>query len=521
MCHGIIQVAQLVHKADVQALLACPHAALGNQLHAVLSHAAAVGHTLCEEVIATVYHLLHLGALGLVEGACHGANVRHLVGLHHVKLQAYLLGHQFAHVGNHAEDANGTGQCGRFGKDTVGGTTDVVSATGCHAAHAHHHGFLLLQQAHLAPDLFAGKGTATGAVHADYHGLHVIVLAQVLKVLYHLLAHYLVFLAHAEAGALALHDLAVGIVDGHLLVHLLVQCLALCHISHGSEYQVVILVLKTALLAQDGLHLVHVAEFVHQTSVQSHGSLGNHCQRIGQRVQFAHLHIAALGHVLQHVCPDAKEVGGNLLAVGRRHLGADEGLHGTLVCTHLEDLHLHANLLHHVLIEHNLRSHAAEVHVALGVKQYGVGHGRQVVGRLAIRVAIGNHPLSALLELHKGLAQFLCHTGVGTHGTALQIYADDVLVLGGLVQCQQGILQRQGRVFFTHESGEGIGIAALCQSAGKVQAQDALFLDGGAHALRCHHSGQRDDADDGEQRHGQEYTHHGCHCVLDETFHSV
>ena len=282
MCHGIVQVAQFVHKTYLQALLACPHTAFGNHLHAVLSHATAVSHTLGEGLVATVYHLLQLCALSSIEGASHATYVGHLVGLHHIKLQAYLLGQEFACIGNHAEDAYGTGQCGRLGKDAVGGTTDVVSAAGCHATHAHHHGLLLLQQAHLAPDLLAGKGTAAGAVHTQDNGLHVVILAQVLKVLYHLLAHNLVLLVHRQATALALHYLAVGIVYGNLLVHLLVQCLALGNVCHGGEHQVVILVLIAALLAQDSLHLVHIAELVHHTAVQGHSGIGNHGQRIGQ-----------------------------------------------------------------------------------------------------------------------------------------------------------------------------------------------------------------------------------------------
>ena len=282
MCHGIVQVAKFVNKTYLQALLACPHTAFGNHLHTVLSHATAVSHTLGEGLVATVYHLLQLCALGSIEGATHAAYVGHLVGLHHVELQAYLLGQEFACIGNHAEDADRTSQCGRFGKDTVGGTTDVVSAAGCHAAHAHHHGLLLLQQAHLAPDLLAGKGTAAGAVHTDHHGLHVVILAQVLKVLDHLLAHNLVLLVHRQATTLALHYLAVGIVNGNLFVHLLVQCLALGNVCHGGEHQVVVLVIIAALLAQDGLHLVHVAELVHHTAVQRHSGIGNHGQRIGQ-----------------------------------------------------------------------------------------------------------------------------------------------------------------------------------------------------------------------------------------------
>ena len=258
-------------------------------------------------------------------------------------------------------------------------------------------------------------------------------------------------LVHRQATTLALHYLAVGIVDGNLLVHLLVQCLALGNVCQGGEHQVVVLVLVAALLAQDGLHLVHVAELVHHTAVQGHSGIGNHGQRIGQGVQFANLHVAALSHVLQHVCPDAEQVGSNLLAIGRRHLGADEGLHGALVCAHLEHLHLHANLLHHVLEEHDLRCHTAEVHIALGVEQNRVGHGRQVVCRLAIRVAIGNHPLAALLELHQSLAQFLCHTGIGCYCTAFQIDTKDLVVLGSLVQCQQGILKRQACRSLAHQ----------------------------------------------------------------------
>ena len=127
---------------------------MGHAVDAILVHTAAFGATGQEEVVAIVYILLHQGLFVGCHRTGYIAKVSHAVGLDKVIVQAQLILQQSLHVGNHAKDADGTGEGGWFGYDGIGVAGDVVATRGGIVAHADDDRLLLLELLQGVPDLF-------------------------------------------------------------------------------------------------------------------------------------------------------------------------------------------------------------------------------------------------------------------------------------------------------------------------------------------------------------------------------
>ena len=413
--------------------------ALGDFLHIIDAQLAPVGDALAEEFVATVDIGVEITHLLLVEGAGYRTEGAVLVGLHFVEAHAQLVLEQSAKVGEHAEDADTAGEGGRLGNNPVAAATDVVAARGCHAAHRHHDGLLLLEHLHLVPDLLRGVGAAAAAVHAQHHGFHVVVVGEFLKVLAHYLRIDHVALAHGVAGA-AIDDVAVGVIDGNLVTVVVVSL----HAGHVGEAQLADVVIASDF--QQFLHLVfHLVGIEHAID----HFLGNEGlgvvesdEIVGIDVERVDGNLTAGGDLLEYVLPNAVDIGGDLLAVGVAHVVGSEDFRGALIGAHLGELHLYAKLGHQVLQKVGLRGYAMPVQHAFGVDIHLVGHRCQIIGGLGITVAIGDNPLAAFLEFGEGAADGLQRgIGVGGEHAGLDVDALDVVVVLGFLDGTEHIVE--------------------------------------------------------------------------------
>src|SRR5512133_1945227 len=139
MLHCRLESPELVHQAQLHGLVTGPHAALGDLVDRLLLHLPAVGHLGHELLVDAIHQALDAGQLQVVLGAGQGHGVGQLGRLHAVPGDAVLVG-QLLHVGQQAEDADGTGDGAGFREDAVAIGADPVAARGRQVAHGHHEG---------------------------------------------------------------------------------------------------------------------------------------------------------------------------------------------------------------------------------------------------------------------------------------------------------------------------------------------------------------------------------------------
>ena len=348
-------------------------------MNLLFRHAAAVGHDAEEGVVATIYVALHVANLLTVLLGKDEVRlvVAVLVGGDAIPRHAKLIGNQRAVVGNESEDADGARDGRRLGHDVVGRCADHIAARGCQSAHRHYDGLLLLQHLQCVPYLLRGNGAAARRVDTQHDGLHLLVVSQLLQVFYHRRANDGV-LAHEAAGHLV-DDFAVGIVDGNLLALLLLLRRQADHV--GEHHLLHILILSDAQLALDertDAVGVHVAVDEVRLHVVVHVGK-DHDAVVGQLVQGFGRHAAAVGHIVEHVLPDALLVGRALFAVIVAHVLARHLLHGALIFAHAGSLILHAQLLVEPRQVVALAAQTLEVNHARFVEEHAVGHRCHVV----------------------------------------------------------------------------------------------------------------------------------------------
>ena len=229
------------------------------------------------------------------------------------------------------------------------------------------------------PELFRGKGTAARRVYADNHGLHVFVVGQLLQVFVHLVGHNLMASTREQPRGGRVHDVAIGVIDGHLLAVFL-----LLHVFHCSNAHLVdfLVFVDAQQLLHLGLHLVVIAQSVNEFHLlHSLGTLEHH-QAVGIGIERIGVDFSAVGDGLNDVVPNARDEGIDLLAVGLAHAVFGVHFRGTLVFSYLHHLHFDAHFLEQVFHEHRFRGNAVPVDFAAGVQIDFVGHGAEVVGTL-------------------------------------------------------------------------------------------------------------------------------------------
>ena len=281
------------------------------------------------------------------------------------------------------------------------------------------------------PYLLRGHGTAARRVHADDHGFHILVLGQLVQVLHHFTAYDGMF--RGEGTELLVDDFAVGIVDGNLVALVLLLRLHVDHVAQRELVDVVVIV-YAQLVLDHFLDLLGIHHAVDEAGLDVVVGIGKGNDAVaGQLVQLLGRHLSAVGHVLQHLLPDALEEHGALLAVGLAHVLAGDALHRALVFSNARTLIFHANLLVESCHIHALATQSAEVYHARLVQEHRVGCRGHVIALLHVLVGKGNDPLAALLEVNECVANLLGRGGCVERGcTALYVYALDLFLVLGL-----------------------------------------------------------------------------------------
>ena len=225
-----------------------------------------------------------------------------------------------------------------------------------------------------------------------------------------------------------------------------------------------------ALLTQFIANLIDIGQFVGQFGIKISTGVAQHHIAIGIFFHLLGGQVARGGHILDHILPNVLQECRNLLAVGGTHFCFGEGFDGALELSDAEHLHLDAHLLQQVFVEHRLGGEAVPINHARGVHPQLVGHAGHIVCALRILVAIGQDELLALLEIHKGLADFLEGSHVGADGAAFDVDALHALVgLGHADGCQNLVKPLLVHVHDTHEAGHRVVGRLLFNDA--VEAQ--------------------------------------------------
>ena len=217
LCDGIVERAELVNEFEVQGLLSCPHTSLSDAINVGNAEFATISHAREEEGVAALYVCLHGASLTRRERTAQRTKVCAFAGLHHVEMEAQLVGEQCGGVGHEAENADAARQSGWFGHDIVCAARHIIAARCCQSTHGNHHGLFLLQLLDGAPHLLGSVGAATARIDAQYYGLDVVVLCQFVQVFDDLFAHDFVASAHAVRIGYV-HDVAIGIIYSDAVV---------------------------------------------------------------------------------------------------------------------------------------------------------------------------------------------------------------------------------------------------------------------------------------------------------------
>ena len=302
--HGVVERTEAIDQSVFQSLVTRPHAALPQSVdigqgHLTACNGATIGHTRHKEFVAAIDMALQRSSFGRIEGTTHTIKVGTFVGFDHVKVEAELLGEQFGGIGDHTKDADGTGQCGRFGKDVVGPAGHIVAARCRHTAHRHNHGLFLLEQLDGAPHLLTGIGAAAPRIDAQHNGFHVFVVGQSIQIAHHLRTDNLLRRAHHGACAGDIDNRPFGIVDGHFVVGTL-RLGRQGQLGGRDKFRS-----DTAhALAQHIPHLIHIGQFVHQTEALIVCRVGKSHIAVGIGIESVHRQAARLSHGSHHPLPN-------------------------------------------------------------------------------------------------------------------------------------------------------------------------------------------------------------------------
>ena len=287
------------------------------------------------------------------------------------------------------------------------------------------------------PNLLRGIGGAARRVDAQYDSLDVIVIGQLLQVLVYLVANNLMTATHEHTLSGCIDNVAISIVDGNLFAVVL-----LLHVLHVADAQLLdtLFVVEFEELLHFCLHLVVEEQTVDKLEFLQCFRTFKDDQSVGIGVQRVDADLATLADSFHHVSPEAVDVGLRLLAVGVAHAVLGVHLGGTLILTHLDDLHLDAYLGQQILDEHGLRSDAVPVESATRVQPHLVGHRTEIVGTLCVGVGICDHPLASLLKVEECVAHFLQRGIVGRKASCLNINAFHVVVVLSLADGLQRLV---------------------------------------------------------------------------------
>ena len=233
--------------------------------------------------------------------------------------------------------------------------------------------------------------------------------------------------------------------------------------------------------------------------------------------------MAAGTHLRYHLIPDAAEEAVHLLTVGLAHLRVDEGFHGTLKRTHLEDLHLHAHLLHEVCEEHRHRRQAVPVNDTFRVHDHLIRHGSEIVGRLRVDVAIGENPFAALLILNESLTKFLQHGGRSAAKACAHFHVDafHLIIGGGFLHSCEELIKAERFILFTHEHRQRIRLfGAFLNGAVQVDTQYRALTNTRCLPLADRHADERDEHHHTRQQRPQADAHDCGKYELKKLFHT-
>ena len=109
------------------------------------------------------------------------------------------------------------------------------------------------------PNLLRSVGTAARRIHANDNGLHILVFGQFFEVFVHHVAHNLRTTAREQTLRRCIDNVAVSVIDGHLLAILL-----LLHVLHCANAHLVNLLILVDFeqFLHFGLHFVVVEQSI-------------------------------------------------------------------------------------------------------------------------------------------------------------------------------------------------------------------------------------------------------------------
>ena len=402
------------------------------------------------------------------------------VALHGVERDSQLVFKGVDGVEVHAEDTDRTRKGQFVGHDDVGGTRNVITSAGGIGAHRNDHRFLGFQQLHFAPDDVRSQCTAAGGVHAQHHGLDLLVVAHAGQRRSQRIAVNLL------SEAFAVDDRAVGIDDGHLIGRDVFEVGAYLR-SVFAQRDEIILSVGIGRYAQFGeyvLHLVLVDQAVHEAVFEGILRQRN-LQFVGDAVQLLQVDAAGFGDRAGDGVPHRIHERLHLLAVGVRHFGKDIRLDGALVFAgrRAEHFGLDLEFVEQALVEHQVERETRPVHGAFGLHVDLVGRRSEVIFPLRIGLVVSDDEFAALLEIDDRFTQLFQqgrahHAAVAVHP---QVNALDAAVVLGGFERAQSLHQRKlarGAQRGEVDPGEGIARRSVGQHIRKVDLEDRLRMHG-------------------------------------------
>ena len=225
-------------------------------------------------------------------------------------------------------------------------------------------------------------------------------------------------------------DVTLRIQDGDLVGALVLEVLDV--VGHRHFLQLVRIV-HPEQMAEVVLHLVAVFQAVHEASVQpvlrvAQGQMvGPVAERIGAEAPGG-------GHVFHHRLPEGAEEGQVLFPVLGAHLAADIRLSGRFVAAVADQFDLDAEAVQQVFIVHGGRCEAGQAPFGIGMHEYAVSHGTQVIGPVSEGDAVADDRFARPAEPFEAAAQFLRGRHAGGNLVRTEEDQGDVIVLGGLFQ---------------------------------------------------------------------------------------
>ena len=394
-----------------------------------------------KECVSLVHHSLYQGFFFFGERAADIAQIGKRIGLDHIKVDTQLVVQQLFGVGNHAEDTDGAGQCGRLGHNPVGCTRDVIAARSRIVAHRYDNRLCFLQQRHFTPYLFRAVSTSSRRVDAQHYGFHVFIFTQTAQVVYHL------FRVDAFVGSQGtVYNLAGCIIYRQDIAALVLRHIAL-HVYHIFQVKAVqrFVLIGFGQLLQVSQHAVLIHQRICQSGFQvGFGRLEVHVA-VCQCVEAVGRDTARCRYAFHHFSPDGIDERLCLFAVGRAHLGRCVRLYRRLVSAYAEDLHFHTYLVEQVFEEHRLGSQTVPGKASLRVDRHFICHACQVISALAVVASVGDDEFPAFLEVEQGVANLLQRCARAGKCSCLDADAFYFFVFLGFTDGAENVVQSIGR----------------------------------------------------------------------------